>query len=121
MKLLEAITQLQDQKPNQYDDQTLCNWLYELDGKLYEEILKWHEGEWQRPKPYDLIQDAEKELLVPAPYDQLYVKYLFAQVDFANADYARYNNSMVMYNTALSEFTNWINREYLPIQQRVKV
>lgn len=54
--------------------------------------------------------------MVPNPYDDLYIKYLMAQVDYHNAELARYNNSMVMYNIALSDFANWYNRSHRPKQ-----
>ena len=40
-----------------------------------------------------------------------------AQVDYHNAEFARYNNSMVMYNMLLAEYANWINRTHMPAQR----
>ena len=51
---------------------------------------------------------------MPEPYADVYIKYLFAQIDFVNAEFARYNNSAAMYNTALSAYANFYRRTHLP-------
>lgn len=116
MKILEAITQLQGIKPNQYDDETHIRWLSDLDGLIFNEIIRWHEGADEVPHgPYS-TDDLDTELLVQEPYSDVYIKYLAAQVDFFNAEMARYNNSMVMFNVALSTYADWYNRTHPPIQ-----
>jgi len=116
MTILEAITQVRAIKPNQYDDTTLVKWLSDLDGLIYNEIVKWHEGtDDVSHGPYG-ASDMNTVLLVPEPYSDVYIKYLSAQVDYNNAEFARYNNSMVMYNTALSAFADWYNRNNMPVQ-----
>lgn len=133
MKIQEALTQLRKVKPNQYDDGTLVRWLAALDGKIYNDIIVWHEqpkahepeeenGEAPVPqiydgfRAYDPVDDMETELLVNAPYDDLYIKYLGTQVDYHNAEWARYNNGMMMFNMALSEFADHYNRTHMPKQ-----
>lgn len=117
MTVLEAITQLRALKPNQYDDGTLVGWLSNLDGLLYNEYVKWHEGAEDIPHgPYDPERDMDVVLLAPEPYADVYSKYLAAQVDYYNGEPARYNNSMIMYNMALSAFADWYNRSHLPRQ-----
>ena len=66
--------------------------------------------------PYDPEQDMDTVLMVPEPYSDVYVKYLAAQIDYHNAEFARYNNSMVMYNMALTAFADWYNRTHMPLQ-----
>ena len=43
MTIMQAITQTQSVKPNQYDDEMMVNWLSELDGMIYHEYIVWHE------------------------------------------------------------------------------
>ena len=68
------------------------------------------------PAPYD-IKEPDAVLLVPEPYSMLYLYYLTAQIDFLNGELARYNNSMVMYNTALSTYADYVNRTRMPLQR----
>lgn len=117
MKIIDAITQLQAIKPNQYDDDTIVRWLSDLDGIIYEEVIKWHESEAEIAHgPYDPKTDMDTTLMVSEPYTDVYIKYLSAQVDYYNAELARYNNSMIMYNVALSSFADWYNRKHKPKQ-----
>ncbi len=119
MTILEAITQLQSVKENQYDDETIIRWLSDVEGIIYEEVISWHESELDEPiphGPYDPELDMDTVLMVPEPYSDVYIKYLCAQVDYYNAELARYNNSMVMYNVALSSFADWYNRHNMPKQ-----
>ena len=123
MKLQDVLVQLDHIKPNQYDDAALVRWISNLDGYLYHEVVCWHEGDANGASapalPYSAETDMETELLVPAPYDDIYVKYLCTQIDFHNAEWTRYNNSMILYNTALSAYADWLNRGNMPKQEAI--
>jgi hypothetical protein len=54
-------------------------------------------------------------LLVPAPYDDVYLRWLEARIDYANGEYGKYNNSLTAYNDAYSLFERYYNRNNMPI------
>ena len=117
MTISEAITQLQAVKENQYDDETLVRWISDLEGTLYEDIVKNDEGSEDIPHGrYSVDTDMDTVLMVPEPYSDIYIKYLMAQVDYHNAEMQRYTNSMIMYNVALDAFAGWYNRNNMPLQ-----
>lgn len=124
MTINQAITRLRAMKKTQMDDNTLIGWLSELDGMIYEEIVKWHEQDKDKDGntvvpahgPYNEDTDVETELLVPAPYADVYIYYLMAQLEQISGDFNRYNNSMIMYNTRLQAFASWYNRNHMPVQ-----
>lgn len=117
MTISEAITQLQAVKENQYDDETLVRWISDLEGILYEDVVKNHEGsEDIQHGRYSVDTDMDTVLMVPEPYSDIYIKYLMAQVDYHNAEMQRYTNSMIMYNVALDAFAGWYNRNNTPLQ-----
>ena len=117
MTISEAITQLQAVKENQYDDETLVRWISDLEGLLYEDVEKNHEGSADIPHGrYGVDTDMDTVLMVPDPYSDIYIKYLMAQVDYHNAEMQRYTNSMIMYNIALDAFAGWYNRNNMPLQ-----
>lgn len=117
MTISEAITQLQAVKENQYDDETLVRWISDLEGILYEDVVKNHEGsEDVQHGRYSVDTDMDTVLMVPEPYSDIYIKYLMAQVDYHNAEMQRYTNSMIMYNVALDAFASWYNRNNMPLQ-----
>ncbi len=39
------------------------------------------------------------ELSLPPPYDGAYLRYMEAQIDYANGEYGKYNNAMDLFNT----------------------
>lgn len=124
MTIMSVITLLQSVKPHQYDDATVVRWISDVEGLLYKEIVCGHEMPVDEEGnlveithgPYNPETDMDTVLMVPEPYSDVYVKYLAAQIDYHNAEYARYNNSMVMYNMALSAFADWYNRNHMPLQ-----
>ena len=114
MTIIEAINRIDHLKPNAYSQQDKVRWLSTLDGVVKREIIDTHEG------GEDVIFEGYNEemltteLLIPAPYDEVYVRYLEMQIDYANAEYAKYNNSAAEYNTAFSAFEKNYNRDHKP-------
>jgi hypothetical protein len=131
MTLDEVIEGLATLKPHQYDDATVTKWVSDLEMALWDDVVSKHEDtnpnveydddgelitDMSRPEAYDATSDGDTALMVPAPYDAVYIKHCAAQVDYWAGDYARYNNSMIMYNTALDKFTKWFHSTYEPKQ-----
>ena len=59
-------------------------------------------------------------LLAEAPYDEMYIHYLSAQIDYANCEYDRFNNSNAMFESAYSAFRNAYNRDHTAKQRKKK-
>lgn len=121
MTISEAIAICDAQKPNSYSDADKIRWLSDLDGMIQSEIIDTHETEAGAGEAFagydpDAADVGETILLVPEPYADLYVKYLFSQIDFANAEFARYNNSAMLYNTAYQAYANYYHRTHMPLQ-----
>ncbi len=86
------------------------------EGILYDEVFAGTNGDYEkRSLPYTPADD-DALLCVPEPYADVYVKYLFAQIDFVNGEFARYNNSMVMFNVAYAAFAHSVTRGFMPMQ-----
>lgn len=115
MTIIEAITHVDTVKPNSYGQTEKIKWLSALDGVIKNEIIDTHEGgEAITFTGYSEDVDLTTKLLVPAPYDEVYIRYLEMQIDYANNEYGKYNNSMVMYNTAYNAFQAYYNRNNAP-------
>lgn len=114
MKIIEAINKLDDLKPNGYTQSAKIAWLSELDGKIKLEVIDTHENGDDVVFNGYTDDDIDTELLVPAPYDTLYISWLEAQIDYHNHEYTSYNNDMLMFNTKLSDFTAQYNRVNMP-------
>lgn len=121
MTIIEAIDKIDNFKPNSYTQYDKVRWLSILDGIIKTEIIDTHEGgEKVVFNGYEAETPVETVLLVPAPYEDVYVKWLEAQIDYANGETAKYNNSMVMYNTAYSAFERYYNRTHMPKGKSIK-
>lgn len=121
MKLIDAINEIDSIKPNTYSQQEKIRWISILDGNIKKEIIDTHEGaENVTFNGYDNNTDISTELLVPAPYDDIYIRWLEMQIDYANADLVKYQNSMTLYNNAYSNFEKYYNRNNMPKGKKFK-
>ena len=115
MTIMEAIYRADAQKPNVYSQEEKIRWLSALDGTVKKEIIDTHEGgEGVSFNGYNTLTDLNTELLIPAPFDEVYIHWLELHIDYANAEFGKYNNSMSMYTTAYSAFERYYNRNHMP-------
>ena len=121
MTIIEAITQIDTLKPNGFKQPEKIRWLSLLDGVIKAEIIDTHEGGSEVTfTGYDESTPLDTKLLVPAPYEHLYLRWLEAQIDYYNAEIGKFNNSISLYNTAYSAFEKYYNRTHMPIQHKLK-
>ena len=121
MTIIEAISKIDDLKHNTYSVPDKIGWLSRLDWMVKKHIIDTHEGaEKVTFTGYDGETDVQTELLVPAPYDEVYLRWVEAQIDYHNGEYGKYNNSIDMFNTAYQGFQNYYNRTHMPIGKSMK-
>ena len=115
MTIMGAINHIDAVKPNGYTQDDKIRWLSILDGTVKTEIIDTHEGgESVTFRPYGESTPLVTELLIPAPYDDVYIKWLEAQIDYASGEYDKYNNSITMYNAAYAAFEKYYHRTHRP-------
>lgn len=115
MTLMEAINHLDAVKPNSYKQNEKIRWLSTLDGIIKKEIIDTHEGGEKVTFGGYTEVDLTRKLIVPAPYEDIYIKWLEAQIDYANGETAKYNNALTLYNNAYLAFAKAYHREHRPI------
>lgn len=120
MTLIEAINYIDVLKPNNYSQTEKVRWLSRLDGRVKEEIIDTHESGEVSFSEYTDDTPLDTKLLIPHPYDEVYAFWLEAQMDYANREYAGYNNSMAMFNTSYDAYKNYYNRNHMPKGQCFK-
>ena len=111
MTLLQVIRTVDDIKPNAFADETKTTWINECEGLVQTEVLLWAPEEILA---YTFEKDQGTELLVRPPHDKLYGAYLAAQIDFANGEYDKYQNTMQMFKSYFGEFMRWFATNYRP-------
>lgn len=116
MKIVEAINKIDSLMHNTYNQVDKVAWLSELDSDVKHHIIDTHEGaETVTFTGYDDSTDLQTELLVPSPFDSVYLRWLEAQIHYHNGEYDRYNNAIIMYNTAYGAFADYYNRTHKPV------
>lgn len=58
--------------------------------------------------------DPETVLLAPMPYDDVYMYYLFCQIDLQNQELEKYNNDNALFSAAYTALRNYWNRTHMP-------
>lgn len=118
MKIQEAIAEVDSLKPNMYEEGEKIKWLSRLDSRIWQDIVLTHrrlEGETPETFTPYTAQDGEKELLVGEPYDEIYVTWLAAQIDYNNMELDSFNNSNAMFESLFTAFRNAYNRSHMPL------
>ena len=110
----QVLLQVDALLPNQYTAEEKRRWLKQAEGFVIEEVIKVHEGAENCQLPEEWSDDTE--LLVGAPYDELYRYYVEAQIHYANGEMNRYNNACTAWNNALLTYRDCYCRSHLPRQ-----
>ena len=87
-------------------------WLSRLDGLIYIQIM----GK-KSYSAYDEAKDMDTELLVDMPYDDIYIRWLEAQINYANGEIDKYNSAITMFNTAFEAYENHYHRNHMPLSK----
>ena len=111
MKISEAISKATESVPNTLGRNAFIDWLSRLDWQIKTEVLDNYVDEIEY-NGYDADTDEETTLLVYAPYDELYIRYLEAQIHRYYDSISKYNNCIVEFNTIYSKFKAQYNRTH---------
>lgn len=120
MTILQAITRIDGLMHNTYSMEDKVEWLSRLDGIVKRLILDAHEGPEVSFYGYDPNEGLDIDLLVPAPFDEMYLRWLEAQIHYTNGEYDKYNNAILMYQTAYDAYANYYRRSHRPKQTVIR-
>ena len=121
MKIIEAINRIDSLKHNTYDKSEKVAWLSRLDAMVKNHVIDTHEGgEDVVFNGYNAETSLHTVLLVPSPYDEVYLRWMEAQIDYHNGEYDKYNNAIDMFNTAYDGYKNYYNRTHMPKGKKFK-
>ena len=112
MTINEAIARVDDLRDNTVRTDIKISCLQMVDQQVYEEIIKTREGADAVTFPDYSDNDGERVLLVPPPYDMLYVYRLEAEICYKNQEIARQANALTRYNELMDAFAKHYAREH---------
>ena len=118
MKIIEAINRLDNLKFNSYKEPEKIEWLSRLDSMVKTQIIDAHEG-GETVSFFGYTEDTPRDtvLLVPAPYDEIYLRWMEAQIDYHNGETNSYNNAIILFNTAFAAYKEHYNSAHKPVQR----
>lgn len=97
------VTLLRELTANPFSDAVLLMWLSNCENTVLTDVLL--------ASPEDCVELTElndEKLIVPHPWDKLYLPYMQAQVAHANGEYDHYGNYISLYNAYLEEYARHI-------------
>ena len=113
MTILDAIQEADRLKPNSFPTEQKLRWLERLERRIREELLSSCEGSLPDWEAFD-SGELDRKLLVDQPYDEIYVHWLCAQMDYYEREYEGFNASNAMFEALFRRFRNAYNREHRP-------
>lgn len=121
MTILEAITQADLIRPNTLDAAIKLRWLSTLDGQIHAELLC---GDREASAAFTGYGEETElkttRLLVPYPYDELYVLYLLMRIDLEHGELDRYNNDAARFNRLWQSYAGRYCRT-APLKETVRL
>lgn len=108
MTLLTALDMANKVRPNAAHDDIKIKLLFQqLEGSIAEMAGFDPPGE---DYEYDASNPVDVDLLMPFPYDDIYLWFLCAQIDLMNEEAELYQNDMEMFNACYSRAQAWFRR-----------
>lgn len=112
MTVEQAISEVDNLSVNySYDEVVKTSWLSSLDAEIAMNVT------FTSPPNYEYPKDKSVTLLVPFPYDDIYVLWLKAKMSFFNDELDLYNNFAYAANARLDEFKDYYIRKNKPLEQ----
>ncbi len=109
--LKQIIEEVDTIKPNAFSPEQKVAWLNSLEGRIQTDIWLRFSREMA---PYDWKIDQNTQVLIEPPHDDIYGVWLQAQIDFANGEYDKYQNTMAVYNALWGDYLRYFARTYEP-------
>lgn len=114
MTIREAISRLDDQKPNRFVNADKIAWLSRLDFRAYDDIMRVHADPPAPFRGYGPSTPLDTPLLIGEPYDEIYPMYMMAEIDFLDGEYTRYNNECDRFNRTFADWADYYHDTHLP-------
>ncbi len=109
MTINEVLIQLRRENREGALPEQVAVWCGEVDGWIRRKV--WGEA---ATEAYQFPEDGDRELLVEAPWDQVYFYYACAIIDLRKRQYSDYANEMEMYNSLYEDYARHWRRGHRP-------
>ncbi len=115
MRIGNLLIEVDKRKPNSLTREEKLRYLSSFDMMAVNDIFAHFENGIESVEPYT-ENDLNKELLIPAPWDEAYIYYMHSVIDRDNEETDLYNNDIALLNAVMENFrVSWI-RDHMPKQ-----
>ena len=104
MKIERLISLIDELKENSFHEETKINWINEVEGRVFCELLKKHPSDFL---PHFSMED---EITVPEPYVRMFTCYILAMISFMLGEFDAYSRGMIEYENVFSEYAKFLMR-----------
>ena len=117
MTIQKALDMADEMKPNMMKRDLKISFLTEIEQMIHREIIMKHEHtqEQETMPEYTPDTDPGTALLIPSPYDMLYVYWMMSKIDLQNLEMDKYNNDTALFSNAYATMGDWYRREHMPL------
>ncbi len=112
MTIDEAVAKVDALRQNLIPFDVKVGWLQTVDRTVYEEIIRGRVGEEDVPYPTYGNGDGDMKLLIPSPYDEIYVYRLEAEIFYTLNEVRKQANALTRYNELMSAYAAKYAREH---------
>ena len=115
MTILECMAAADRSRQNQIEPFVKLKWLEKLDGQIAREVFNTHRHTAVPLPVYNEETDVtEQELLVKAPWDEMYVHWLCMRIDLELEEMELYKADGELFSTIYQRWLNDFNRTHMP-------
>lgn len=114
MTVAEIIDRFNIERPNQTEDSVKVPWLKQVEWTIYNDVIKMYDDVDLELEDFDM----DSELIVPVPFEDIYINWLDAKIGFNSGDTGRYTRAMTQYNNLLLNYQQFYNRSTTPNRTR---
>lgn len=111
MTLGECIQRADALRPNTAGEAEKARWVLELEGALERDFFPRYDAP-RRPGPRRWPQDKAGELLASGPYEELYVAWLLAKLEWMDQEWESYNVHAALAARLESDFKKAWHRDH---------
>lgn len=111
----QAIERLDSLIRNAYTKEDKLAWLTRVDWMIKKHIIDCHEDSENVVYNGYTAENEGAELLATPPYDDLYIRFMEAQIHYYNGEYDKYNNAIIEFQSAYDAFAAMYTREHMPL------
>lgn len=112
MTIRDVIEYIDEVHDNEFSDELKCRWVSECEARVWSGIMLLDPMGYE---DYRWEYDADRALLMPPPYDEIYSAYLHAKIYLAYHEAQQYQNAMAAFNKLFDQTSIWYAKVYDPV------